>query len=308
MRICSFLPSATEIVYALGLEDNLYGVSHECDFPPEARSKPRIVKSKFDSANLTSKEIDSLVRDLFSRGERIYEVDQEVLKQANPDLVITQELCDVCAISYEDVQQAVVHLDVPPQIISLDPGSLADVLRDIHRVGEFSGRVAKAQELAESLQVRIDAVRTQAESLSVRPRVACIEWLDPLIVSGHWIPEMVEMAGGQDVLNAPGQPSRHVQIDELVASSPDVLVLMPCGMDVDRGISEFALLQDMDKWDKIPAVQNGNVYAANGGELFSRSGPRLIDGLEIIARMVHPEVFTSPIPPDAARRLESLPV
>ena len=306
MRICSFLPSGTEIVYGLGLGDSLYGVSHECDYPPEAMGKPKVVRSKFDPAQLTSAQIDTMVSEMFSRGERIYEVDQEVLNQAKPDLVITQELCDVCAISYEDVQQAVVHLDMPPTLVSLDPHGLSDVLGDIKRVGELTGTTTRASAMTAELQGRIESVRSSLARTQSRPKVACIEWLDPLIVAGHWIPEMVELAGGTDGLAQPGAPSRRIEMNELAASAPDVVVLMPCGMGVDQAVRELSLLDGLDQWEALPAVQKGRVYAADAGGLFSRSGPRLVEGVELMAQMVHPEVFTEPLPPSAARRLESL--
>ena len=204
MRICSFLPSATEIVYALGLGDSLAAVSHECDFPEEALSKPKVVRSKFDHTDMTGQEIDSLVSEMARRGERIYEVDEEVLRQADPDLVLTQELCEVYAVSFEDVERAVVQLDKIPQVVSLDPSTIEDVLGDIATVGEFAGVSQEADIVVGGLRDRIDAVRALASGAATRPTVACIEWLDPLIVAGHWVPEMVEIAGGRDALAKPG--------------------------------------------------------------------------------------------------------
>ena len=306
MRICSFLPSATEIVYALGLGDSLLGVSHECDYPPQARTKPKVVRSKFDPASHSSREIDRLIADMVSRGERIYEVDLVVLKAAGPDLVITQELCEVCAVSYEDVERAVVQLDLPPQLLSLDPHGLTSVLEDIERVGQSTGRDAQARQLTEALRDRIEGVRSKAAEARSKPRVACIEWLDPLIVAGHWIPEMVGLAGGLDGLARPGTPSRRIDIEELRRYAPEVVILMPCGMDVERALSEFGALEGLDRWKTLPAFVAGDVYAVDAGSLFSRSGPRLVDGLELMARMIRPEIFESQLPPEAARRLEPL--
>ena len=308
MRICSFLPSATEIVCALGMVDSLWGVSHECDYPPEVRGKRRVVRSRFDPADYTSQEIDSLVADMTAKGERIYSVDVAALREARPDLVITQELCEVCAVSLEDVQRAVVHLDPPPQVLSLDPSTLDDVLGDIETVGEFTGQRAPAEELITALRERIERVRAKVAGLGSPPRVACIEWLDPLIVAGHWIPEMVRVAGGWDGLGDVGSASRRVQMDELSDYRPEILILMPCGMDVDRTVAEFALLDDLNRWTALPAVQGGRVYAVDAGALFSRSGPRLIDGLELMAQIVHPDLFPAPLPTGAARRLEKLPL
>ena len=303
MRICSFLPSATEMVYALGLGDSLYGVSHECDYPAEASIKPRVVKSKFDPADYTSHEIDRLVSDMNSRGERIYEVDVETLAQARPDLVITQELCEVCAISSEDVQRAIHELDTPPQMISLDPVSLEGVMGDIERLGEVTGTTERARELAVELRLRSETVRVKAAETAARPRVACIEWLDPVIVAGHWIPEMVQLAGGVDVLGRSGAPSRRIGMDELAGHNPEVLILMPCGMDVGRTVQEYSCLGNLEEWNALTAIQDGRAYASDAGALFSRSGPRLVDGLEIMAQMVHPEVFADPLPEGSAKRL-----
>ena len=308
LRICSFLPSATEIVYALGLGDALHGVSHECDYPADARTKPIVVKSRFDPTRHSSREIDRIVADMMARGERIYEVDQEALEQARPDLVITQELCEVCAISYEDVQSAVLRLDTPPRLVSLDPSSLGDVLSDIERVGEVTGTTDRAGELTAELNERIESVRSGATQAAVRPRVACIEWLEPLIVAGHWVPEMVAVAGGYDGLGQAGAPSRRVRIEELAEYAPEVLILMPCGLDVDRAIDEYSLLGNREDWQALPASQRGRVYAADAGGLFSRSGPRLVDGLEILGQIIHPDLFPAPLATDAARRLDGLPV
>ena len=307
MRICSFLPSGTEIVCALGLSDSLLAVSHECDYPAEVLSRPKVVRSRFDSAKLTGAEIDAAVAGLASRGERIYEVDRSVLEAARPDLVITQQLCEVCAVSFEDVQAAVVQLEVPPRIISLDPSSLSDVLSDVEAVGEATGTSAQAMELTNALSERIEAVASKRSPGAPAKKVACIEWLDPIIVAGHWIPEMVRLAGGVDVLAEPGAASRRITFDELAAGDPDVLVLMPCGMGVDRAIEELSVVDGLDRWEHLRAVRQGAVFAVDAGSLFSRSGPRLVDGLERLARLIHPEAFPGPLPDAAARRLEALP-
>ena len=312
MRICSFLPSGTEIVCALGLSDSLRAVSHECDYPADVLSRPKVVRSRFDSAKLTSAEIDAAVADLASRGERIYEVDLSVLDAARPDLVITQQLCEVCAISFEDVQAAVAHLEAPPRIISLDPSSLSDVLSDVEAVGEATGTSARAAELTQALSERIEAVASKTSPTNTphgepAKKVACIEWLDPLIVAGHWIPEMVRLAGGVDILAEPGAASRRITFDELATGDPDVLVLMPCGMGVDRAVEELSAVDGLDRWEHLRAVRQGQVYAVDAGALFSRSGPRLVDGLELLARLIHPEAFPGPLPDHAARRVPSLP-
>ena len=293
MRICSFLPSGTEIVFALGLGDSLFAVSHECDYPKAALDKPKIVRSKFDANALSSQEIDRIVTEMYKRGERIYEVDEDVLHDAAPDLVITQELCDVCAVSYEDVRHAASRLPYPPNVISLDPASLPDMLDDIRMVGDLCGVPDAAAAFVAELRGRMDAVQSRASAADDTPRVACIEWLDPPIVAGHWIPQMVELAGGVDALAKPGAPSRRITMDELAESQPDVLALMPCGMDAARAREEFERLGNPDEWRKLPAVANGRAYFVDSGSYFSRSGPRLVDGLEQIAEMLRPGEYPS---------------
>ena len=288
MRICSFLPSGTEVVYALGLGDSLHAVSHECDYPKAALDKPKVVRSKFDADVLSSQEIDRLVTEMYQRGERIYEVDEGVLWDAAPDLVLTQELCDVCAVSYEDVRHAASRLAYPPNVVSLDPASIGNMLEDIQMVGDLCGVPDVASVFVAELSARIDAVRSKASAADTKPRVACIEWLEPPIVAGHWIPQMVELAGGVDALAKPGEASRRITMAELAASEPDVLVLMPCGMDEVRAREEFEALENLVEWRELPAVANGRAYFVDSGSYFSRSGPRLVDGLEQMAYMAHP--------------------
>ena len=291
MRICSFLPSATEIVYLLGLGDSLQGVSHECDFPPDALGKPKVVRSRFDSDSLSSQEIDRVVTDMMMRGENIYEVDADVLADARPDLVITQELCEVCAVSFEDVQQAVAALSPIPTVLSLDPHSVDDMLNEITRVGECTGRQDTATGIVAGLQTRIETVLKTVRNVPASPTVACIEWMDPVIAAGHWVPEMVETAGGTDALVRPGSPSVRIDFSRLEEADPDVLILMPCGMDVGRARAEFDALANKANWRRLSSVQNGRAYVVDSGALFSRSGPRLVDGLELLARILHPDLF-----------------
>ena len=294
MRICSFLPSGTEIVYALGMGDSLYAVSHECDYPEDALAKPKIVRSRFDADKLSSQEIDRLVTEMYQRGERIYEVDEEVLREAAPDLVLTQELCDVCAVSYEDVRYAASRLAYPPNVVSLDPASVGNMLEDIEMVGDLCGVPDAASAFIAELNERIEAVRSRASDAASAPRVACIEWLEPPIVAGHWIPQMVELAGGVDALAKPGEASRRITMEELAASEPDVLALMPCGMDEVRAREEFEALENLEEWRKLPAVASGRAYFVDSGSYFSRSGPRLVDGLEQMAYIAHPDKFEKP--------------
>ena len=303
MRICSLLPSATEIAFALGLGDEIVGVTHECDYPPEAKKKPVVVHSAIDSCRLTSSEIDHQVGDLLQAGKNLYMIDDDVFKAAVPDVILTQGLCDVCALDYNDVVKAAQCLPHTPTIVSLIPHCLADVLDDILRVGEATQRHRKAETLVLDLKRRVEAVRQHGARFLSGPRVACIEWFDPIYAAGHWVPEMVELAGANDGLGRKGEPSAKIQWTQVLKFQPDIIVLMPCGFDVPRTMQESTLLQKLDGWSEIPAVKAGKVFAVNGHAYFSRPGPRLVDGLEILAQIVHPEIFPWNPPPDAVRRM-----
>ena len=303
MRICSLLPSATEIVYALGLGDQLYGVSHECDYPPEAAAKPTLIRFAFDQSSLSSLEIDHAVMERLRSGEGVYAIDQDLLRQAEPDLILTQELCDVCAVPYSEVKRAVDQLVSRPRLLPLSPSLLGDVLQDISRVGEATGREEQAGFLVRRLRERIDRVTARTATAAERPATFCLEWADPLYVAGHWIPEMVEMAGGIDGLGGKGKPSVPIEWERVVIYAPEVVILMPCGFDVERAVREMPLLTRLPGWLDLPAVQRGQVYAVNATAYFSRSGPRLVDGLELLAKILHPELFPGPIPGEVARPL-----
>ncbi|MCY4442051.1 MAG: cobalamin-binding protein [Deltaproteobacteria bacterium] len=293
MRICTLLPSATEIAFALGLGDRVVAVSHECDFPAAAREKPVVVRGRIGSENSTSGEIDALVRQQLSRGEGLYGLDLELLQRLNPDLIITQGLCDVCAVGYDDVMAAAGALRPPARVLSLSPGSLGEVLRDITRAGNATGTSGTADTLVRALEERVERVAAHVRDASPRPRVACLEWLDPLYSAGHWVPEMVELAGGKDVLAVKHKPSARITLETLVEAAPDVIVLMPCGFDERRTLQEWAPLKNLPAWQAIPAVADGRVFAVDGSKFFNRPGPRLVDGLEILARLIHPTLFES---------------
>ena len=303
MRICSFLPSATEIVYLLELGGSLFGVSHECDYPGEAASKPKVVRSRVDTSSMTSHEIDAAVTDMMMRGENIYEVVEDVLADARPDLVVTQRLCEVCAVSFEDVEEAVGRLKKPSKVLSLDPHSVDDVLEDIKRLGRHTGTQSAAHVAVFNLRARIDLIRRAVSGVDENPSVACIEWMNPVIAAGHWIPEMVEIAGGADSLVEPGAPSPRLDFERVADADPDVLVLMPCGMDVARAKAEFNSLPDRSRWEDLRAFKSGHTFVVDSGALFSRSGPRLVDGVEVLARILHPERFGDSPDEDFCQRL-----
>ena len=303
MRICSLLPSATEIAFALGLGDEIVGVTHECDYPPEAKEKRVVVKSAIDSEKLASRDIDESVQRHVRERKGIYAIDLLRFRAANPDYIITQDLCDVCALDYHEVMEAVKWLTAPPKIVSLAPTRLADVLRDIERIGVSAGKQVAANELVRRLGERIERVRERASRARSRPRVVCIEWLDPLYSAGHWVPEMVELAGGVDGLGKKGKPSEEIAWETVREFAPEVIVLMPCGFDVARTLRELPSVQDRPGWGKLPAVKAGRGFAVNGSAYFNRPGPRLVDGLEILAQIVHPEIFSSRPPLEAAQQL-----
>ena len=291
MRICTLLPSATEIAFALGLGDSVVAVSHECDYPAAAREKPVVVRGRIDSDNSTSRQIDDRVQRTLSRGESLYGLDLELLQRLNPDLIVTQGLCDVCAVGYDDVMAAAGALKPPARVLSLSPSSLGEVLSDIARVGNATGTSERAKALVDTLRKRVERVAAKVPQGRAKPRVACLEWLDPLYAAGHWVPEMVELAGGTDVLAAKHEPSARVSMETLSEAAPEVMVLMPCGFDEPRARKEWEPLKDLPAWQAIPAVANGQVFAVDGSRFFNRPGPRLVEGLEILARLIHPAPF-----------------
>lgn len=303
MRICSLLPSATEIAFALGLGDCVVGVTHECDYPAEAKKKPIVVKSIIDQHKSSSEEIDRIISEHLQAGKGIYSIDVPRLQEASPDLILTQELCDVCAVDYGEVVEASRSLPQKPKIISLNPSLLSDVLRDIERVGKATGKEREAEAVVAPLRKRIERVREQARLSDLRPRVACIEWLDPIYSAGHWAPEMVELAGGADGLAIKGEPSPRIDWEKVARFGPEVIVLMPCGFEIQRTLKEIHLLQRLPGWSDLPAVKEGRLFAVNGPAYFNRSGPRLVDGLEILAQIIHPEIFPWRTPPEAAHRV-----
>jgi iron complex transport system substrate-binding protein len=303
MRICSLLPSATEIVFALGSGPEVVGVTHECDYPPEAKTKPIVVRGIIDSETLSSAEIDRAVREQLQGQRSLYTIDPAHFGDAAPDVVLTQELCSVCAVDYREVVAQSKLLPREPKIISLNPHTLTDVLDDVARVAEATGREAEGALVLRELRERIERAREPVSSSKQCPRVVCLEWLDPLYCGGHWIPEMVELAGGQDGFGEKGKPSMQVEWTSILEFAPEIIVLMPCGFDVDRTIKDCELLKRREGWHSLPAVQSGRVFAVNGHAYFSRPGPRLVDGLEILAQILHPEIFAWQANADQARSL-----
>jgi len=298
MRIATLLPSATEIVCALGLADQVVAVSHECDYPSEMRGRPVAVHSLVDAAGRSSGEIDAEVEAALARGDSLYRIDVNTLAAARPDLVITQDLCEVCALPSLDVDAIAGALPGPPRVLRLHPHALDDILSDILTVGAATGREAAARGVVAGLRERIARVEAAVRGLT-RPRMFCMEWLDPPFCGGHWMPELVWLAGGEEVLGRPNRPSVRIAWAEIARAQPDVIVLTLCGFDVARTLREVSAVAARPEWQSLPAVRAGRVYAADGSSYFSRSGPRIVDGLEILATILHPEAAAWPTPPES---------
>jgi iron complex transport system substrate-binding protein len=307
-KIVTTLPSATEIVSLLGLEGKLVGISHECNYPPSVRKKPVVVKSVLDTQDMTSKEVDDAVVAYASKGRSVYEIDESLLRRLKPDLIITQELCEVCATPFQVVARSIARLEPKPRIISLSPHDLEDVLKNVIEVGAATGKLREARRVVSSLQQRIDRVKSRClgNPRIARPSVFCLEWLNPIYCSGHWMPELVRYSGGVEILGRLGEASNVVPWQKVVASDPEVIFVTICGYGVERVLSEISALTGREEWKNLRAVRNGRVLVLDGPSYYSRSGPRLVDGLEIMASLLHPELFPDfSIPNGAAYSVSS---
>lgn len=286
VRIASLLPSATEIVCSLGLEDALVAVSHSCDFVGHVESLPRVTRTRVPHG-AASHEIDAVVRECLHRGESLYQLDEALLESLRPDLIVTQALCEVCAVGPAEVDRAVPALSSHPRIITLEPRTLEEVFGAIEVVGAAVGRSEAAETLVSGLRRRVDAVRTRSAGVTHRPRVAFLEWADPLICGGHWNPELVELAGGRDGLGRRGEPSRMVAWQDVLDWQPEVMVLACCGFDEARGQEEMELLRQRPGFARLPCAREGKTYVLDGLRLFSRPGPSLVESLERLAAVLH---------------------
>jgi iron complex transport system substrate-binding protein len=289
LRLVSLLPSATEIIDCLGLTEQIVGISHECDYPPEIKNRPICTSARL-SIHQPSGEIHQAVDKLLAAAASIYEINLEELTRLKPTHIITQDQCDVCAVSFGEVEKAVAKLtDSHPQIISLQPDTIADVWADIQRVGEILN--VDWQPIVSALQARFNTCQTQCQNLLANPpKVACIEWTDPLMLAGNWIPELVEMAGGKPIGGVTGQHSPRISWDELVAADPDTIIFMPCGFDLDRTRIEAQPLAKHPQWEQLTAVKLDRVYITDGNAYFNRPGPRLVESLEILTEILNPQV------------------
>jgi iron complex transport system substrate-binding protein len=287
VRIVSLVPHATELLFALGLGDEVVGVTHECDYPPAAEGLPQITRDVL-AAGLSAAEIDAAVRERTLAGEAIYELDREALEKLEPDLIVTQALCPVCAVSYDEVAEIAKTLPSAPRVIALDPKTLGETLGDVRTIAQATDRRDAGVDLIQSIAGRVDRVKIAVRG-QPRPRVAAIEWLDPVFIAGHWTPQLIELAGGEDVLGLPGEPSDTVSWEEVAAARPDVVVVMPCGYDAPRAHAEAVTYER-----ELATLAAQRVVAVDASAYFSRPGPRLIDGLELLAHILHPEQVAQP--------------
>ena len=290
-RVVSLIPSATEIVCALGCEERLIGRSHECDYPPTVRDRPVCTEPLIDPG-APSGDIDRQVKRALREALSVYRVHADMLARLQPEVIITQSQCDVCAVSLKEVERALcTWINSRPSLVSLEPNALADIWTDISSVAEALGIPEAGAQLIGSLRDRIDAIAQRVQLLSERPTVACIEWIDPLMAAGNWVPELVELAGGVNLLGEAGKHSPWTTWEDLSSADPDVVVILPCGFDIARTRQELPVLTDDPRWAALRAVQHKRVYLTDGNQYFNRSGPRLVDSLEILAEVLCPEAF-----------------
>jgi iron complex transport system substrate-binding protein len=291
VKIASLLPSTTEIACALGLQAHLVGRSHECDFPTGVETLPVCTEARMDSS-LPSVEIDRQVKAILSQGISVYDVHADLLKALQPDIILTQDQCEVCAVSLKDVESAVCGwLGQPARIVSCSPMRLSDVWGDIRAVATACGVEDRGRALVDSLTNRVDRIAQMAQTLPNKPRVACIEWLEPLMSAGNWVPELVTLAGGVNLFGTAGEHSPWFSWEELLAADPDILIILACGFSLSRTRSEMSSLTEHPLWNQLRAVQTGQVYLTDGNQYFNRPGPRLVESVEILAEIFHPDQF-----------------
>jgi len=290
-RIISFLPSATELIYELGAQERLFGVTHECDYPSDASNKPRVIESIFEPEKMSSQEIDDKICELSERGEEIYKLITENVSNAKPDLIISQEICEVCSAYTNQVKNAIDILEEKPEIYSMSPHNIQEILRCVSDIAEKIEEEERGGEIVNSLNTRINKIKKVP--ISNRPKVLGIEWIKPFFTAGHWVPEMIENSGGINMITKNGEHSRKMDITEIENADPDVLILMPCGFNVQRTISEYEkYLKDDSRWNKLRAVREKRVFVVDANSFFSKPSIRVVTGIEILAKILHPEIFT----------------
>jgi iron complex transport system substrate-binding protein len=294
VRIVSLLPSATEIICRLGLGDQLVGVTHECDEPPWVRHLPRVTRSLIP-ADTSSRQIDEMVREKLRTQRALYTLDWPVLESLRPELLVTQALCDVCAVAEAEVRAAACSLPGQPQVVNLEPQSLEDVFATFHQVAAAAQVPERAAVVVGELRQRVQTVARRSAQLTYRPRVVLLEWIDPPFCCGHWTPELIRLAGGREMIGREGHPSRTLRWEEVVAAEPEVLVIACCGFDIARAQKDLPILQAYPGYEQLPAVRNNRVYWIDGNAYFSRPGPRLVDSLEWLAHLLHPDIHPAPL-------------
>lgn len=290
MKIASLLPSCTEIAYALGLGDNIVGVSHECDFPEQAKSKPALTKTRINP-HKRSYEIDRDVLKIVKQGLSVYDIEEYKLKELNPDVILTQDQCEVCAVSLKDVQQAVNKSICNAKIISLQPETLQNILNDIITIGKQTYKEQEAQELINNLKSRINYIKSKTEYLTNKPKVCVIEWIEPIMVAGNWVPEMIEIAGGINLIGKHGKHSKKINLKQILEHQPDKIIIAPCGFKVYQTMNDIDFLIEKPEWNQLNAVKNNEVYIIDGNAYLNRPSQRIVDTLEIMASIIHPELF-----------------
>ncbi|HEX8495186.1 MAG TPA: cobalamin-binding protein [Pyrinomonadaceae bacterium] len=305
-RIVSLLPSATEIVCALKLTENLVGITHECDYPPEVVGKPVLTASRISHETMSSAEIDHAVRSQLDGHGSIYDLDEQRMHALKPDLILTQELCDVCAVSYKTVERAARMFETDVRVVSLEPNTISDIFMNIRMVGELTNREAEAERIVTELAARLERLKNALAHIENRPRTLMLEWLEPAFAPGHWVPEQVSIAGGDHAFGRVGQPSVTTTAEEIKAYAPEVIVMIPCGYYKEDILRQLPHARLPDGWRDLPAVQSGEVWAVDATSYFSRPGPRVVRGAEILARILHAEVFGPPTEHEALRVPASL--
>ena len=301
LRVVSLLPSATEIVCALGLEESLVGVTHECDYPRSVAHLPRLTASRISHETMTSAEIDHAVRSQLDGHGSIYELDEEQMRALQPDLILTQELCEVCAVSYKEVLRAARMFDADVRVVSLEPNTIEDIFENIRTVGRLTGKADEALELVSHLRSRLEEIAAALRKVQRRPRTLMLEWLEPAFAPGHWVPEQVMIAGGDHAFGRAGRPSLKTTAAEIKLYAPEVIVLIPCGYYKEDILRQLPQARLPEGWNELPAVQSGEVWAVDATSYFSRPGPRVVEGAEILARILHPEIFGAPTEREAVR-------
>ena len=296
-RIVSFLPSATEILYELGVGTNVVGVTHECNYPLEAKLKPRVINSAFNASTMSSKEIDNKIVELFTKGKDIYIINDNLLKKLRPDVIVAQGICEVCSPFTKEINRAISILEYNPKIIILDPSDISDILDNIYEISKNVGKIKEGQNLVKSLENKINRIKkiTELKNKKDLPKILCLEWIDPFFTAGHWVPEMVEIAGGLNGLSKPKEQSKRASIEEIKKFDPDKIILMPCGFNIERTIQEYknntTTLNNSPEWNNLRAIKNNELYVVDAGSYFSKSGPRTITGIEILAKIISATEF-----------------